>query len=167
MKKSISLVGMAGAGKSSIGKKLADHLGFNFIDSDLIIETEQQESLQRVLDISGKENFLKIEENVLLSIEFNNTILATGGSAVFSELAMDYISRRSSIIFIEAPYEKIVKRVSDFSERGFLKKSNQTIQEAFIERESLYKHYADYVVVNNTSLEKCLREILYLIHQKR
>ena len=82
---------MAGAGKSSIGKQLADYLGFGFIDSDLLIETEHQESLQRVLDRFGKENFLKIEEKALMSIEFNNTVLATGGSAIFSELAMDYI----------------------------------------------------------------------------
>tara|TARA_B100000886_G_scaffold206621_1_gene142835 strand:- start:514 stop:1008 length:495 start_codon:yes stop_codon:yes gene_type:complete len=163
MKKSISLVGMAGAGKSSIGKKLADCLGFSLIDSDLLIETEYRESLQQVLDRFGKEDFLKIEEKVLISIEFNNTVLATGGSAIFSELAMDYIRKSSSIIFIEAPYDKIIDRVSNFSERGFLKRSNQTIQEAFIERESLYKHYADYVVANNESQEKCLKKILDLI----
>ena len=163
MKKSISLVGMAGAGKSSIGKKLADCLGFSLIDSDLLIETEYRESLQQVLDRFGKEDFLKIEEKVLISIEFNNTVLATGGSAIFSELAMDYIRKSSSIIFIEATYDKIIDRVSNFSERGFLKRSNQTIQEAFIERESLYKHYADYVVANNESQEKCLKKILDLI----
>ena len=166
MKKSISLVGMAGAGKSSIGKQLADHLGYSFIDSDLLIENEYQESLQQVLDRSGKENFLKIEENALMSIEFNNTILATGGSAIFSELAMDYIRSRSSIIFIEAPYNKIVERVSNFSERGFLKSSDQTIQEAFVERQFLYKHFADFEVVNDASQEKCLNQILDLIHQK-
>tara|TARA_Y100000766_G_scaffold25623_1_gene17724 strand:- start:137 stop:640 length:504 start_codon:yes stop_codon:yes gene_type:complete len=166
MKKSISLVGMAGAGKSSIGKQLADHLGFSFIDSDLLIETEYQESLQQVLDRSGKENFLKIEENALMSIEFNNTILATGGSAIFSELAMDYIRSRSSIIFIEAPYKKIVERVSNFSERGFLKSSDQTIQEAFVERQFLYKHFADFEVQNDASQEECLNKILDLIHQK-
>ena len=166
MKKSISLVGMAGAGKSSIGKKLADYLGFNFIDSDLLIETEHQESLQQVLDGSGKENFLKIEEKALMSIEFNNTILATGGSAIFSELAMEYLRSRSSIIFIEAPYDKIIERVSNFSERGFLKSSDQTIQEAFVERQLLYKHFADYVVVNDASQEMCLKKILGLIHQK-
>tara|TARA_B100001564_G_C20463447_1_gene589138 strand:+ start:21 stop:524 length:504 start_codon:yes stop_codon:yes gene_type:complete len=166
MKKSISLVGMAGAGKSSIGKQLADHLGYSFIDSDLLIENEYQESLQQVLDRSGKENFLKIEENALMSIEFNNTILATGGSAIFSELAMDYIRSRSSIIFIEAPYKKIVERVSNFSERGFLKSSDQTIQEAFVERQFLYKHFADFEVVNDASQEKCLNQILDLIHQK-
>ena len=166
MKKSISLVGMAGAGKSSIGKQLADHLGFSFIDSDLLIETEYQESLQQVLDRSGKENFLKIEENALMSIEFNNTILATGGSAIFSELAMDYIRSRSSIIFIKAPYKKIVERVSNFSERGFLKSSDQTIQEAFVERQFLYKHFADFEVQNDASQEECLKKILDLIHQK-
>ncbi len=166
MKKSISLVGMAGVGKSSIGKKLADHLGFSFIDSDLVIETEYQESLQQVLDRFGKNNFLKIEEKALMSIEFNNTILATGGSAIFSELAMNYIRSRSSIIFIEAPYNKIVERVSNFSERGFLKSSDQTIQEAFVERQSLYKHFADFEVENDSSQEECLKKILDLIHQK-
>ena len=166
MKKSISLVGMAGAGKSSIGKKLADYLGFSFIDSDLLIEAEHQESLQRVLDKFGKENFLKTEEKALLSIEFNNTVLATGGSAIFSKLAMDYISNRSSIIFIDTPYNKIVERVSNFSERGFLKSSDQTIQEAFVERQSLYKNFADYEVANDASQEKCLKKILDLIDQK-
>jgi len=155
---------MAGAGKSSIGKKLADRLGFSLIDSDLIIETEYRESLQQVLDRFGKEEFLKIEEKVLISIEFKNTVLATGGSAIFSELAMDYLRRRSSIIFVEVSYDKIIERVSNFSERGFLKRSNQTIKEAFIERELLYKQYADYVVVNDASQEKCLKKILDLIH---
>ena len=166
MKKSISLVGMAGAGKSSIGKQLADYLGFGFVDSDLLIETEYQESLQRVLDKFGKENFLKIEEKALMSIKFNNTVLATGGSAIFSELAMDYLRSRSSIIFIKVPYDKIVERVSNFSERGFLKTSDQTIQEAFVERQSLYKNFADYEVANDASQEKCLKKILDLIDQK-
>ena len=79
---------------------------------------------------------------------------------------MDYISSRSSIIFIEAPYNKIVERVSNFSERGFLKRSDQTIQEAFVERQFLYKHFADFEVVNDASQEKCLKNILDLIHQK-
>ena len=166
MKKSISLVGMAGAGKSSIGKQLADYLGFGFIDSDLVIETEHQESLQRILDRFGKENFLKIEEKALMSIEFNNTVLATGGSAIFSELAMDYLRSRSNIVLIMVPYDKIVERVSNFSERGFLKTSDQTIQEAFVERQSLYKNFADYEVANDASQEECLKKILDLIHQK-
>ena len=157
---------MAGAGKSSIGKQLADYLGFGFIDSDLVIETEHQESLQRILDRFGKENFLKIEEKALMSIEFNNTVLATGGSAIFSELAMNYLKSRSSVIFIKVPYDKIVDRVSNFSKRGFLKTSDQTIQEAFVERQSLYKNFADYEVANDASQEKCLKKILDLIHQK-
>ena len=158
---------MAGAGKSSLGKKLAKHFDFNFIDSDKLIETIANKSLQEILDESGIEEFKKIEEAALLSVKFNQIILATGGSAIFSKDAMSYIKNNSSVIYIEVSFEEILDRISNFSDRGFLKKSNQTIQEAFIERESLYKHYADYVVVNNTSLEKCLREILYLIHQKR
>ena len=82
---------MAGAGKSSIGKKLAKHLDFCFVDSDKLIEFNQNKSLQEILVQSGVKGFKKFEESALLSIELNKTILATGGSAIFSKNAMNYI----------------------------------------------------------------------------
>ena len=91
MNNSISLIGMAGAGKSSIGKKLAKHLNFNFVDSDLIIEKKYGESLQNILNENGNKKFKEIEEGALLSVEFKEIVLATGGSAVFCDAAMDYI----------------------------------------------------------------------------
>ena len=154
---------MAGAGKSSIGKKLAKHLKFNLVDSDLLIEEKYCKSLQDILNQNGNKKFKEIEEGALLSVEFNRTVLATGGSAVFCDTAMEYIKGNSMVIYLEVPYEDISARVSNFSERGLLKRSDQTIQEAYKEREGLYQHYADYIVKNSGIIDSCLDKILSLI----
>ena len=165
-KKSISLIGMAGTGKSTIGNKLAQYLGFNFIDSDLLIEKQYKKSLQEILVERGNKSFKDIEQNNLMSIKFNDLVLATGGSAIFSELAMSYISKESTIIFIESSYKDIISRVPDFSERGFLKKSEQNIKEAFAERGHLYKYYADFTVLNNAEIDQCIDKIVEIIDKK-
>ena len=163
MNNSISLIGMAGAGKSSIGKKLAKHLNFNFVDSDLIIEKKYGESLQDILNQKGNKKFKEIEEGALLSVEFKEIVLATGGSAVFCDAAMDYIKDNSIVIYLEVSYEDISARISNFSERGLLKRSDQTIQEAYKEREGLYQNCADYIVQINEKIDSCLNKIFSLI----
>ena len=154
---------MAGAGKSSLGKKLAKHFDFNFIDSDKLIETVENKSLQEILDNRGIEKFKRIEEAALLSVKFNQTILATGGSAIFSKDAMSYIKNNSSVIYIEVCFEKILDRISNFSDRGFVKASHQTIQQAFNERVYVYRDFADHIVTNNADLESCFKKILRII----
>ncbi len=154
---------MAGAGKSSLGKELAKHFDFNFIDSDKLIETIQNKTLQEILDENGIERFKKIEEAALLSVKFNKTILATGGSVIFSTNTMSHIKNNSSVIYIEVSLEAILDRISNFSSRGFVKASDQTVKQAFKEREVIYKKFADYVVPNNTDLESCLKRIIRII----
>mgnify|MGYP001256308092 CR=1 FL=1 len=163
MNNSISLIGMAGAGKSSIGEKLAKQLNFNFVDSDLLMEEKSGKSLQDILIQQGNKEFKEIEEGALLSVKFNKIVLATGGSAVFCSTAMDYIKENSTVIYLEVPYKDISDRISNFSERGLLKRSNQTIQEAYKEREVLYQHYADHIVENSTTIDSCLNKILSLV----
>ena len=164
MNNSISLIGMAGAGKSSIGKKLAEHLNLDFIDSDLLIEKRYGQSLQDILNQNGNEKFKEIEEGALLSVEFNQIVLATGGSAVFCDTAMEYIKENSKVIYLEVTYEDISARISNFSERGLIKRPDQTIQEAYKEREGLYQNFADHIVQNNGKIESCLNKILGLIN---
>jgi len=154
---------MAGAGKSSIGKKLAKYLGFNFIDSDQLIEENLNKSLQEVLVENGIKEFKKIEEAAILSVLFNQTILATGGSAIFSKNAMKHIKSNSSVIYLDVSYEDIIKRIPDFSNRGFIKEDHQTIQNAFNERKNIYREFADHVVSNNEELESCFNKILRII----
>ena len=155
---------MAGAGKSSLGQKLVSHLDYNLVDSDQLIETTQNRSLQEILVLDGIEKFKKIEEEALLSVKFDETVLATGGSAIFSMDAMNYIKNNSSLIYIEVTFEKILDRVPDFSNRGFIKESHQTIQQAFNEREDVYKSFADHIVPNNEDLESCFKRILGIIY---
>ena len=163
MNNSISLIGMAGAGKSSVGVKLAKHLKFDFVDSDLIIEKKYGKSLRDILSQSGNKKFKEIEEGALLSVEFNQIVLATGGSAVFCDTAMEHIKENSIVIYLEVPYEDISARISNFSERGLLKRPDQTIQEAYKEREGLYQNCADYIVQNKGEIDSCLNKIFSLI----
>ena len=163
MKNSISLIGMAGAGKSSIGKKLANYLMFDLIDSDYLIEKNQNKSLQEVLVENGIQRFKEIEEAAILSVEFNQTVLATGGSAIFSKKAMNYIAGNSLVIYLEVSFEDIMDRIPDFSNRGFIKEADQTIKQAFNERENIYRKFADHIVTNNEGLESCFEKILRII----
>ena len=154
---------MAGAGKSSIGKKLANYLKFELIDSDQLIEANQNKSLQEILVENGIQEFKKIEEAAILSVEFNQTVLATGGSAIFSKKAMNHIKSNSSVIYLEVSFEDIMDRVPDFSNRGFIKEADQTMEYAFNERENIYREFADYIVTNNEGLESCFNKILSVI----
>ena len=154
---------MAGAGKSSIGKKLANYLKFNFIDSDQLIETSQKKSLQEVLVKNGIEEFKKIEEAAILSVGFTETVLATGGSVIFCKKAMNHIKSNSSVIYLEVSFEDIMDRIPDFSNRGFIKDADQTMEHAFNERESIYREFADHIVTNNDGVESCFNKILSVI----
>ena len=121
------------------------------------------ESLQEVLVENGIKEFKKIEEAAILSVEFNQTVLATGGSAIFSKKAMNHIKSNSSVIYLEVSFEDIMDRIPDFSNRGFIKEADQTMEHAFNERESIYREFADHIVTNNEGLESCFNKILSVI----
>ena len=153
---------MAGAGKTSVGKALSLELGYEFLDTDKMIETSYGKS-KDIIDSEGKDRFRVIEEEVLLSINFKNTLLATGGSAVFSTLAMEHLRDNSDVVYLEVSFENISERVLDFKERGFIKESHQSVEEAYMERLALYEKYADYSVTNNGSIQDCIKKILSLL----
>ncbi len=153
---------MAGAGKTTVGKALSLELGYEFLDTDKMIETSYGKS-KDIIDSEGKDRFRVIEEEVLLSINFKNTLLATGGSAVFSPLAMEYLRDNSDVMYLEVSFENISERVLDFKERGFIKESHQSVEEAYMERLALYEKYADYSVTNNGSIQDCIKKILSLL----
>tara|TARA_S200000501_G_scaffold372450_1_gene417485 strand:+ start:622 stop:1092 length:471 start_codon:yes stop_codon:yes gene_type:complete len=156
---------MAGAGKSSVATKLAQITNFEIIDSDTLIETQYKLSLQDILDKDGYLRLREIEEKILLSINFNKVILSTGGSAVYSDRAMEYLMQNSTVLFLEVPFQTIIERVNNFSERGFAKSPNQSIQEAFVEREFLYKKYSHHIVDNSSDINACVVKILKLLKE--
>ena len=163
MKNSISLIGMAGAGKSSVGRELAKRLGFRLIDSDALIEGQYGKRLQNILEDEGYIRLREIENIVLKDIQFNETILSTGGSAVYSNEAMVHLQQNSKVIFLEVPFSQILERVPSFLDRGFAKAPNQSIQDAFEERQKLYKKYSHSVVSNTKDLNYCVSKILKLL----
>tara|TARA_B100000401_G_scaffold18988_1_gene11427 strand:- start:1034 stop:1534 length:501 start_codon:yes stop_codon:yes gene_type:complete len=165
MKKSITLIGMAGAGKSTIGKKLAKILSLNFLDGDNIIEGEINESIQNFIDQKGRAEFTKIEESILLSIKFDETLLATGGSAILCDSAMQFIRKESEVIFLDVSYENISQRITNLSERGLVRNPNQSLQETYNERMSLYRKYADHVVANDGDVESCVKDLVALTEE--
>lgn len=163
MNNSISLIGMAGAGKSSVGIEVARQLDLHFIDSDLLIEQKFNQTLQSILDDAGYLKLREIEEQTILSIELSNSVLSTGGSAVYSALAMHYLKENSLVIYLEVPFNQILQRVPSFLDRGFAKEPNQSIEDAFHERQELYKKSADHIVLNSDDLNSCVTKILSLV----
>jgi shikimate kinase len=105
----------------------------------------------------------EIENIALKSIQFNETILSTGGSAVYSDEAMEHIQQNSKVIFLEVPFSQILERVPSFLDRGFAKATNQSVKDAFVERQELYKKYSDSVVSNTKDLNSCVSKILELL----
>ena len=163
MKNSISLIGMAGAGKSTVGRELAKILHFRLIDSDVLIEEQQGKSLQNILDDEGYIRLREIENSVLKNLHFKEIILSTGGSAVYSDEAMKHIQQNSKVIFLDVSFGKILERVPSFHDRGFAKAPSQSIEDAFEERQELYNKYSHHIVSNTEDLYSCVSKIVELV----
>ena len=163
MKNSISLIGMAGAGKSTVGRELANILNFRLIDSDVLIEEQQGKSLQKILNDEGYIRLREIENSVLKNLHFKEIILSTGGSAVYSDEAMKHIQQNSRVIFLDVSFNEILERVPNFHERGFAKAPSQSIEDAFEERQELYNKYSHHIVSNTEDLHSCVSKIVELL----
>ena len=163
MKNSISLIGMAGAGKSTVGRELANILNFRLIDSDVLIEEQQGKSLQKILDDEGYIRLREIENSVLKNLHFKEIILSTGGSAVYSDEAMKHIQQNSKVIFLDVSFNEILERVPSFHDRGFAKAPSQSIEDAFEERQELYNKYSHHIVSNSEDLNSCVSKIIELL----
>ena len=146
MKTNITLIGMPGAGKSTIGIILAKNLAYGFIDTDVLIQINQQKSLQDILDESDYLNLRKIEEQEILKINISKHIISTGGSAVYSDKAMAHLCQISQIVFLKVSYAVMQKRVHNFETRGIAKSEQQSYQDLFDERQSLYEKYAELTI---------------------
>ncbi len=145
-KTNIVLIGMAGAGKSTVGLELARLLGRGFVDVDSLIEEDQETSLQKVLKNLGVHGFRQVEEQILLTMDYHNFIIATGGSAVYSQAGMEHLQQSGVLVFLDVSLPVLKKRVGDFSERGLVKTSSQSFEQLFAERYPLYTKYADLVI---------------------
>ena len=143
----ITLIGMPGSGKSCLGKALSSKSKVKLVDSDKLIESIHKRKLQDIIDTDGVEAFRKIEEETLLSLDpEDDIILSTGGSAVYSSKAMEYLATKGKILYLYCSYETIKERIGDFSKRGVVLKPGQDLLGLYNERVPLYEKYADFTV---------------------
>ncbi|MEW5801896.1 MAG: shikimate kinase [bacterium] len=139
----IVLIGMPGVGKSTIGVILAKVLSRDFLDTDVYIQAEEGRTLQEIIDREGMEKFCELEERYVTSVARRGAVIATGGSVVYSDLAMVHLKSQGVVLHLSLPIHLLEKRLTDFTTRGVVKKSAQTFIELYDERIPLYERYAD------------------------
>ena len=142
----IVLIGMPGVGKSTVGVILAKVMGYEFIDADLVIQKAEGRLLKDIIAEEGIEGFLEAEDKALRSIEARRSIIATGGSAVYSEGAMHHLSEKGIIVYLKQELSELENRLRDIENRGVVLKEGQTLEGLYNERCALYEKYADIVV---------------------
>lgn len=163
----IVLIGMPGCGKSTIGVVLAKKLGYRFLDSDLLIQEQYENTLENLIAEHGDEGFITLENAVNKSINVKRTVIATGGSAVYGSEAMEHLSEIGTVIYLEVPEEELKVRLGSLKERGVVSNGKTTVEEIFEDRKALYKKYADITVkLENRLLRESVEEIYELIINK-
>lgn len=160
MKKNIILTGMPGAGKSTVGVLLAKALGMDFVDTDILIQNEENTTLQDIIDSRGLDEFLNVENRVLSNIRMENTVIATGGSAVYGKEAMANLAKNATIVYLKLSPKILETRLSNIKTRGVVIKEGQTIADLFNERDPLYVKYADIILdTDNIEIEETVEKI--------
>ena len=157
LKNNIILIGMPGAGKSTIGVVLAKVLGYHFEDSDLWIQDQEGMLLHEIIKKQGLEGFKKIENRVNASLHVNKSVIATGGSVVYGKEAMMHLKEIGTIIYLQLPLEEIFLRLGDLTKRGVAFEEGQTLEDLYLERVPLYEQYADKIIMCE---KKSIREIV-------
>jgi shikimate kinase len=160
----IILIGMPGAGKSTLGVVLAKALGFDFVDTDLIIQSEQKDKLYRIIQKKGIEKFIEIENKTVASLRVENSVVATGGSVIFGKEAMENLKKLGTVVYLEVEEKEIEKRLSNIKTRGVVMKDGETVEEIYNTRTPLYEKYADITVsCEGLDLEKTVEQIINFV----
>ena len=146
IKSNIILIGMPGSGKSTVGVILAKMIAKRFLDTDILLQNIEKRSLQDIVDKDGHMALRAVEQRMLLGIQCNNHIIATGGSAAYSEPAMIHLKSKGVIVFLHADLKALNKRIHNYETRGLAKRPEQSFQDLFEERLMLYEKYADITI---------------------
>lgn len=143
----ITLIGMAGAGKSTVGRVLAKRLDYTFIDVDRLITENIGMPLQTLIDNEGDSALIRLEEEAILKLgQVDSCIISPGGSVVYSEKAMEHLKKISKIVFLDAPFRSIIRRLPNARKRGIVGLRDRSLKELFEERMTLYRKYADFSI---------------------
>lgn len=153
----IVLIGMPGAGKSTVGVVLAKHLGCRFVDSDIVIQEKTGLLLHEIIEKQGLDGFLKVENEINAALEARRSIIATGGSVIYGKRAMEHLGRAGTVVYLQLSFAAIEKRLGDLNERGVALRDGQSLASLYEERTPLYEKYADIILPCEN---KMLREIV-------
>jgi shikimate kinase len=165
----ITLIGMAGAGKSTVGRALAKNLDYTFIDVDGLITEETGMPLQGLIDKQGDFALIRFEEEAILKLDkVEEYVISPGGSVVYSEKAMEHLKDISKIVFLDAPFRSIVKRIPNAGKRGIVGFKDKSLKELFEERAILYRNYADFSVrlKDKDNVQKIVEKIIKLCFEE-
>lgn len=159
-KKNIVLIGMPGAGKSTVGVVVAKRMGYRFVDSDLVIQETYGKLLHELIEEHGIEGFWKLENDVNGSLNMEKTVIATGGSVCYEEEAMTHLGKIGTIVYLKLSYDSLKERLGDLNARGVTLHPGQTLHDLFAERLPLYEKYA-HITIDCEGLQ--LREVAAVV----
>ena len=144
-KSNLVLFGMPGAGKSTLGVVLAKILGMDFVDGDILIQNQVGNTLQKIIDAQGVDGFLQVENDVLAAVDVQNTVISTGGSAIYSDEAMRHLTEIGTVVYLDVSLEELRSRLGSLHERGVVMRKgvSMSLDEIFEERGPLYRKYAE------------------------
>ena len=163
----IVLIGMPGAGKSTVGVILAKVLGMSFIDSDLLIQEQEGMLLKDIIKKKGQQGYLEIENQVNRDISVQNTVIATGGSVVYCAEAMENFREKAKVVYIKLGYNTVSRRLGNIRQRGVVLRDGQTLLDLYNERCPLYEKYAHITVeAEGLGIEELMEKICMEIKNK-
>lgn len=145
-KNNVVLIGMPGAGKSTVGVLLAKRLEYDFLDTDIVIQAREGRGLHQIIREEGTERFRALEARYVRETVVSRCVVATGGSVVYDEAAMDHLRAGGRAVFLDLSLTALADRLGDIDARGVTRAPGQTLADLFAEREPLYRRYADLVV---------------------
>ena len=137
---------MPGSGKSTIGVILAKKTSRDFVDTDVVIQSHEHRSLQDIVDNEGYMKLREIEEKWVMTLETENSVIATGGSVVYSDASMKHLAKNGIIIFLDVQLDTLKKRITDYDQRGIARRPGQSFENLFAERSALYNKYAHFTI---------------------
>lgn len=142
----IVLIGMPGVGKSTIGVLLAKHLGFSFLDTDILIQAAEGKTLQQLIQAHGISGFCDLEEAYILAVAVESHVIATGGSVVYGTAGMRHLKANARVIHLDLSLDSLKKRLDDLDARGVAIAPGSNLADLYAERHPLYLKYADQTV---------------------